>query len=197
MADVSQVTLDGGFVPVKATRKKNPIALGWYPTHVVDCTIATKGVKNKYRAKIYNLKVAVAPEAKNQKFNIKDIAGNEVEVTGEDQIDYEFRGMGVFYFLNPQPGDDFEANPKGNVGYMYLCEALGFDLKEAEVNGEKVIKLPEISKDDIVGLPVMSCIGESRPWIGKDGNSRTSLEVKAFKVWKDAKKKDVLGDIPF
>ena len=53
MADVSQVNLDGGYVPVSATKKKNPIALGWYPCHIVDCTVATKTVKGKHRAKIY------------------------------------------------------------------------------------------------------------------------------------------------
>ena len=105
--------------------------------------------------------------------------------------------MGVFYFLSPQPGDDFEPNPTGNTGYLYMCQALGIDLVESEVNGEKVFKLPELTKDDIVGLPVLACVGESKPWIGRDGISRTSFEVKAYREWKEGKKKDVLDDIPF
>lgn len=197
MADISQLGMNENYVPAKSSRKKNRIATGWYPTHVIDCDINIRAVKEKYKAKIYNLRVAVSPEAKNQTYKIKDIAGNEVEVTGEDYVGYEFRGMGVFYFLIPQPGDDFEHNPGGNVGYMYMCEALGFKLEKAEINGEKVLKLPELSKDDVVGLPVMSCVGEGKPWTARDGSVRTSFEVKAFREWKGAEKKDVLDDIPF
>ena len=46
MADVSQVNLDGGYVPVSETRMKNPVALGWYPCHIVDCQVKTTKVKS-------------------------------------------------------------------------------------------------------------------------------------------------------
>ena len=201
MADISQVNLESGYVPVSATKKKNAVALGWYPCHIVDCTVKTTKVKGKYKAKIYNPVLEVAPEVKTQKFTIKDITGKDMEVTGEDYEGYKFRSMGVFYFLNPQVGDDFEVYPKGNVGYMYFCQAIGKDLPKAtmEIDGHEteVIKLPELSRDDLMGMPLMACIGNSKPWIGKDGLSRTSFEAKAFKPWTDAKKKDVLEDIPF
>ena len=201
MADVSQINLEGGYVPISPTKKKNPLALGWYPCHITDCVIRTTPVKGKYKARIYTPTLEVAPEVKEQKFNIQDIAGNDITVTGEDYEGYKFRAMGVFFFLNPQVGDDFEVNPKGNVGYMHFCEALGFELikSSVEIDGveTEVLKLPELSVDDILGLPVMACIGHSKPWKGRDGNTRTSFEAKAFRVWKDANKKEVLGDIPF
>ena len=197
MANTSQVTLDGSYVPVSATEPKNPIAYGWYPTHIVDWETVVKPIRGKHRARIYNPKLEVAPEVEGFKFNIKDISGNQVEVPGEQYKGKTFRSMGVFYFLSPQPGDDFEPNPTGNTGYLYMCQALGIDLVESEVNGEKVFKLPELTKDDIVGLPVLACVGESKPWIGRDGVSRTSFEVKAYREWKEGKKKDVLDDIPF
>ena len=201
MADVSQVNLDGGYVPVSATKKKNPIALGWYPCHIVDCTVATKTVKGKHRAKIYNPMLEVAPEAKNQTFTVKDISGNDIEVTGEDYIGKSFRSMGIFHFLNPQVGDDFEPNPSGNVGYMRFSEAIGIEMPKAiiEVDGikQEVIKLTELSRDDLLGLPVMACLGESKPWKGRDGALRTSFEMKAYRQWKDSIKKEVLDDIPF
>ena len=197
MADTSQVTLDGSYVPVKATEPKNPIAYGWYPTHIVDCSTVVKTIRNKNRARIYNPMLEVAPEVKDFKFSIKGITGEQVEITGEGYEGKTFRSMGVFYFLTPQPGDDFEAHPTGNTGYLYLCQALGIELAESEVNGEKVFKLPELTKDDLVGLPVLACVGESKPWVGRDGTTRTSFEVKAYREWKEGKKKGVLDDIPF
>ena len=133
MADVSGINLDGGYVPVSETRKKNPVAKGWYPCHVVDCQVKTVKVKGKYKAKIYNPILQVADDVKGLKFTINDIQGNDMEVTGEDYVGYKFRSMGVFYFLNPQVGDDFEVYPKGNVGYMYFCEALGEELTKTKM----------------------------------------------------------------
>ena len=201
MADVSQVNLDGGYVPVSETRKKNPIALGWYPCHITDCQVKTTKIKGKYKAKIYNPILEVADEVKGLKFTVKDIKNNDMEVTGEDYVGYTFRSMGVFYFLNPQVGDDFEVYPKGNVGYMYFCQALGLDLPKVKMDVDgtetEVFKLPELSKDDILGKHLMACIGNSKPWVGRDGLNRTSFEAKAFKVWEGAKTKTVLEDLPF
>ena len=78
MADVSQVSLKGGYIPVSATKKRNPIALGWYPCHIVDCTVSVKAVQNKHKAKIYNPTLEVAPEVKDFKFTTKDISGNDI-----------------------------------------------------------------------------------------------------------------------
>ena len=201
MADMSEINIESGYVPVKDTRKKNPVAKGWYPCHIVDCQIKTVKVKNKYKAKIYNPVVEVADEVKQLKFTIKDIQGNDMQVTGEDYVGYKFRSMGVFYFLNPQVGDDFEVYPKGNVGYMYFCQALGLDLPKVtmEVNGQEteVYKLPELSRDDLLGKPIMGVVGESKPWVGRDGLNRTSMEIKAFKLWENAPTKTVLDDLPF
>ena len=43
----------------------------------------------------------------------------------------------------------------------------------------------------------MSFLGESKPWKGKDGKTRTNLEVRAYRKWEGATKKEVLEDIPF
>ena len=84
---------------------------------------------------------------------------------------------------------------------MYFCQALGLDLPKVdmEVDGNKteVFKLPELSKDDLLGKPLMACIGNSKPWVGRDGLNRTSFEAKAFKVWENAKTKTILEDLPF
>ena len=109
--------------------------------------------------------------------------------------------MGLFYFLSPQVGEDFEPNPAGNVGYMRFCEALGIEMPKTtiEVDGSKqeVIKLTELSRDDLLGLPLMACLCESKPWKGRDGMTRTSFEMKAYRKWEDSTKKEVLDDIPF
>ena len=79
--------------------------------------------------------------------------------------------------------------------------AMGVDMPKVtiEVNGEKqeVYKLTELNKDDLLGLPVMSFLGETRPWKGKDGNMRTNLEVRSYRKWEGGVKKDVLEDIQF
>ena len=201
MADTSQVNLDGGYVPVKAAQPKRQLAQGWYPTHIVDVNILDRPVKGKHRAKIYNLTLEVAPEASASKFTIKDIKGEDVPITGEDYVGKTLRSMGVFYFLTPQIGEDYQANPEGQVGYKRFCDAMGVDMPKATiaVNGEKheVYKLKELHKDDLLGLPVMSFLGESRPWKGKDGKTRTNLEVRAYKKWEGGIRKEVLEDIPF
>ena len=201
MADISQINLNSGYVPVSATQKKNQTALGWYPCHIVECKARTTKIKGKYKAKIYNTVLEVAPAVKNLKFTIQDIKGHDTEITGEDYIGRKFRSMGIFYFLNPQVGDDFEAHPTGNVGYMRFCEAMGIEQEKTtiDIGGKdtEVFKLTELSEDELLGLPVMGCVGKSKPWIGRDGNTRTSFEVKAFRTWTDGGKKDILDDIPF
>lgn len=201
MADVSQINLEGGYVPVKATQQRREIALGWYPCHIVDCNTRTTKIKGKYKGKIYNPVLEVSPEAKDFTFTVKDINGNEVQTTGESAVGKTFRSMGVFYFFNPQVGDDFEANPSGNVGYMRFCEALGVKQEKStiQIDGKdtEVYKLTELSEDEMLGLPVMACLGKSKPWVGRDGNSRTSFEMKAYRNWEDGSKKDVVDDIPF
>ena len=43
----------------------------------------------------------------------------------------------------------------------------------------------------------MAFVDKSKPWVGRDGLNRTSMEAKAFKVWENAKTKTVLEDLPF
>ena len=87
MSDVSQVNLDGGYVPVSATKKKNPIALGWYPCHIVDCTVVTKTVKGKHKAKIYNPTLEVAP------IPVKDVTDCKSKVK-EPTLDVKLKPAG-------------------------------------------------------------------------------------------------------
>ena len=201
MADTSQIDLSGGYVPVNLTQEKKQLAFGWYPTYIVDVKVMDRPVKGKYRAKIYNLILEVANEVKDHKFTIEDIRGEKVEVMGDGYQGKTLRSIGIFYFLTPQIGDDFEANPEGQVNYKRFCDALNINMPKAmiEVNGEQqeVYKLTEISKEDLVGKPVMGFLGESKPWKGKDGKTRTNFEIKAFKPWDNAPQRSVLDEIPF
>ena len=202
MADVSEITLTGSYIDLEdVNEERKQLATGWYPAHIAKCDIATRTVRGKHRAKIYNAHVEVAPEVKDFKFTIESITGEKTEVSGDGYAGKKFRGMGVFYFLTPQPGDEFEPNAKGNAGYMYFCKALGLELKEntIKIDGKdkKVLSLPELNSDDILGKPVLACVGYSKPWRDKEGRERTSFEVKAFKPWPDGRLKDVLEDIPF
>ena len=43
----------------------------------------------------------------------------------------------------------------------------------------------------------MGFLGESKPWKGKDGKTRTNFEIKECKSWDNAPQRNVLDEIPF
>ena len=110
----------------------------------------------------------------------------------------------MFQYLHPSEGDDFEANPGRNRGYSLFCEAVGKKSKlvSVTIDGEKkkVKELPNLTEKDILGIPVIAVINKGKPWTGKDGKTRTSLEVKFVRTWDEGEKITILADgtdIPF
>ena len=183
--------------------KSKRMVPGIYPCHIIKCDVKENiAVRNKYRAKIFNYRVKIHEEAKNHKYEITNIAGAKEQVTGEGYIGYEVRSAGVFNFIAPGPEDSFEPNPSGNKRYLDFVNGLGIECpeKEIEINGEKkVVKvLPNVEEADCLGSPVMAVINYGKPWKDKDGNQRTSLEVKSITQWKEGSTIDVeLEDLPF
>lgn len=212
MADIGSV-LDtpstGGSTYYDESQDTPPVPMpeGNYPAHVIDCETATRPVRGKHRAVIYNLKVKVAKEAGDMEYDGVDMEGNKVTVNGSKYVGRELRSAGIFKFLHPTDDDDFESNPGGNRGYMSFCEAFGFEPKqvEVEINGQKtsVKEIPDVTADDLVGKPVMVVVRKGKPWTSeRDGKTRTPLEAKYFNVWNEGaelsdKELDDDDDLPF
>jgi len=159
-----------------------------YPAHIVKVETAERTVKSKYKALIYNCTVKLADACSTKMFNCRDATGKNVEAKGSDFVGREIRSIGVFQFLHPTGDDTFEANPGGNRRYLQFCEAIGKPAKVTSVtiDGEKrkVKELPNLSENDILGVPITAVIKNSKPWVSeRDGKSRTSLEVKWFEPW--------------
>ena len=103
-------------------------------------------------------------------------------------------------FLNPQPGDTFEANNGANEKYLRFCETIKVNCPEVEVeiDGEKrmVKQFPELSDSEILGSPIMGYVDIQE--YTKDGEKKISYKVKDFSEWLEGKKRDFeLDDVPF
>ena len=173
------------------------VAKQLYPSHITECKVAEVSVKGKYKAKVFNFFVEIAEEVKDLTFN-DPLKG---EVKGNSFVGRRVKGGGVFFFLNPSEGDKFEANAGGNDKYLHFCESVGVECPEIEVDidGEKkmVKTLPELEASDIVGKPIMSYI-DTAPWKDKQGNQRSSMNVKNFDKWSDGEIRDLeMEDLPF
>ena len=173
------------------------VAKQLYPSHITECKVAEVSVRKKYKAKVFNFFVEIAKEVKSLTF--ADASGKEVK--GDSFAGRRVKGGGVFFFLNPSEGDDFEANPGGNDKYLHFCESIGIECPEVEVeiDGEKrmVKTLPELEASDIIGKPMMSYI-DLAPWKDKEGNQRSSMNVKNFDKWSNGETRDLeMEDLPF
>ena len=190
MADIGNI-LDGPdtggvtFYDPSQDKPSVPMPEGQYPAHVIEVKTATRDVKGKYKALIFNIRVRIAPKSDSHR---------------------EMRSNGIFKFLHPSDDDEFESNPGGNKGYSNFCVCVGKEpqTKEIEMNGEMVSvkELPDLKEEDIMGKPVMAVIGRGKPWKSdRDGKVRTSLEVKWFRTWADGEAIDVDDakddDLPF
>ena len=159
---------------------------------------------------ISNLKPEVgALKIKGISFDSRSIKKGDLFVSikgkkfdGNNYIGREVRSSGIFFFIAPDVGDDFEANPGGNRKYMDTVMALGVNCPDVEVDidGEKkmVKSLPHLDTNDFLGVPVLATIGLGKPWKGTDGVERKSFEVKTIDKWEEGEKVDVeLEDLPF
>ena len=173
------------------------VAKQLYPSHITECKVAEVAVRKKYKAKVFNFYVEIADAVKELTFT--NNSGKEIK--GTSFAGRRVKGGGVFFFLNPTDGDDFEANPGGNDKYLHFCESIGIECPEVEVDidGEKrmVKTLPELQVDDLIGKPLMSYI-DVAPWKDKEGNQKFSMNVKNFDKWTEGDSRDMaMEDLPF
>ena len=205
MSSINEVASSAGVVnyfdPSKE-QSKTRLAAGVYPAHIIKCDKATRSVRNKYKADIYNFRIKIDKSVAGRTYQIEDIDGKMKQVDGNNYIGREVRSSGIFFFISPDVGDDFEANPGGNRKYMDTVMALGVNCPDVEVDidGEKkmVKSLPHLDTNDFLGVPVLATIGLGKPWKGTDGVERKSFEVKTIDKWEEGEKVDVeLEDLPF
>ena len=183
------------------------MAEGNYPVNVINVETVKRRVKGKYEALIYNLTFRVA-DADTSELDAVDFDGNSCKVKTSHFAGREYRGQGIFKFLEPNGTDDFEANPSGNKGYANLCQVLEMEGSPAtiKIDGKDVTvkELPDLKEDDILGKPVMASIKKGKPWTSdRDGITRFPYEVKWLSKWDGPSidlDKEVLNskdDIPF
>jgi len=185
-------------------KKTTRLASGVYPCHVIECESKTieKKIKGKYKAMVFNYKVEVHESVSGKVYHIQDIDGSMKEVPGSDYIGRVIKSAGIFFFLTPDVGDDFEANSGGNKRYMDTAIALGVDCPEIEivVDGKRrmVKTLPNLTKANFIGKPVMASVDMGRSYTDKNGIERFPFEVKSIEQWNEGETRDVEVEVlPF
>ena len=174
---------------------KRPLTKGEYLGHIKD--VSTREVSfNGYKATVYNYWVEVAKE--NEKMNYS-FQGEFYD--GSDYVGRNIKGLGVFKFLTPKEGDDFEANPSGNDKYLLFCKSIGVEIKkeERDMGGKKVTVeiMPSLSEDDINGRPVTAVVGRGKPYTNKNGKEIKPWQAKFVKSWDEGEVRDFNEEIPF
>ena len=188
------------FIPDNDKKKTNtdwkrPLATGDYLGHIKD--VETKEVSFKgYKATVYNYWVKVAEGNEAQTYTFQD-----EEYSGKEYAGRNIKGLGVFKFLTPKEGDDFEANPSGNDKYLMFCKTLGVEIKkeDREIDGKKVTVeiMPSLSEDDINGRPVVAVVDRGKPYTNKQGKEIKPWQVKFVKSWDEGEIRDFSEEIPF
>ena len=202
MTEVAGATKVNHYFDPSQEQSKTRLAQGVYPGHIIKCDSVVRPVKNKHKARIFNYRIKVDKSVASRHYQIEDIDGTMKDVDASNYTGREIRSQGVFFFLTPDVGDDFEANPGGNRKFMETVEALGVSCPEIEidVDGEKrmVKTLPDLHESAFLGVPVLANVGLGRPWKGTDGVERQSFEVKSINTWEEGTKVDVeASELPF
>ena len=174
---------------------KRPLTEGEYLGHIKD--VSTREVSFKgYKATVYNYFVEVAKENEIMKYTFRD-----EEYSGSEYSGRNLKGLGVFKFLTPKEGDDFEANPSGNDKYLLFCKSIGAAIKkeERDIGGEKVTVeiMPSLSEEDINGRPIIAVVDKGKPYTNKNGKEIKPWQAKFVKAWDDGEVKDFTEEIPF
>ena len=201
MSEVASSSVVNYFDPSLEQSKARLVA-GVYPAHIVKCDKVNRPVKGKYKADIYNFRIKVHESVSERTYPVEEIDGSIKHIDGNNYAGREVRSIGIFFFITPEVGDDFEANPGGNRKYMEVVMSLGIKCPEIEVDvdGEKkkVKSLPHLETNAFLGVPVLATIGLCKPWKGTDGIERQSFEVKSIDKWEGGEKVDVeLEELPF
>lgn len=186
--------------------KKARLVEGEYLGHIVNARSIVRPVRNTYQARIYNYDVVVATENQGMKYQYEDIAGKHVDITGGQFVDRKLIAKGVFQFLDPKEGDDFQGNPTDNWRYSAFCDALGITPKEETrtIDGkETTVKLlPTLTDDDMNGKPVKAVLKKvDDEWTNNKGETMNySWRVLFVRKWEQGhtKKMEVnMDDLPF
>ena len=174
---------------------KRPLNEGEYLGHLKDITTREVSFKG-YKATVYNYFFEVAKENGIKSYTFKD-----EEYSGSEYVGRTIKGSGVFKFLTPKEGDDFEANPSGNDKYLLFCKSIGIPVKqeEREIDGKKIKVeiMPSLSEEDIVGKPAIGVVGRGKPYTNKNGKEIKPWYVKFVKSWDEGEIKDFTEEIPF
>ena len=182
---------------------KTPLVSGDYLGHIVQVNSKVVDVlKGKYKARVYDYFVEVAPENVENKYTYTRYDDDKVvDTDGSAYIGYKFKGS-IFKYLEPGKDDKFEARSEFNKYYLWFCEACGIECPTVttKIDGEEmeVKSLPVINMEELVGTPVQAVIGKGKTWVDSDGKERTPWVVKFVRNWKNGKKKEIGDeDIPF
>ena len=186
---------DSGGTKKQNSDWKRPLNEGEYLCHIKD--VSTREVSfNGYKATVYNYWVEVAEGNKVMRYTFKDD-----NYDGEDYIGRNIKGLGIFKFLTPKEGDDFQANPSGNDKYLLFCKSIGFEVKREErvLDGKKINVeiMPSLSEDDINGRPVTAVVGRGKPYTNKQGKEVNPWQVKFVKSWDEGEIRNFNEEIPF
>ena len=185
-----------------------PSLEGEYLGHITDVQTRLVEFKN-YKARVYNLKFTVAEENKSmeyQKGYWKE--GKFIDlgkITGECYAGRVFRSIGIFRFLEPGEGDEFESNSAGNKNYLSLCSAVAKEptMVTQTIDGKEIElkELPSLNEADLMGVPVKAAVRKGKEYQDKKGKTRNYLDVKWVMKWEEGSKIDVKDtkndEIPF
>ena len=189
---INEVSLYKPSTDKKDGDKWVPFNDGDYYGHIVNTDSRIVDVQGKYRARVYNYALRVAP--KNSDMEYKGVFGKEY-------VGRTIWAKGVFRFLEPGNGDPFESNSEGNKSYYYFCQAIGLKCKDItkEIDGEQVTfkELPNLATNNMEGQPVIAVCGYGKPYINKDSKEVTPFQVRYVKEWPKGKVLKDDENIPF
>ena len=198
MASVNEINIGGSsnmnYYDPKEGEKNKYVSLipkQLYPCHAVSMTSREVTVKTKYKARVFNIQYEIAPECAGLTFD-----SDQGQVSGDNFVGKKLYANGIFMFLNPGVGDNFEANNGGNETYQKFCEAIKVSCpeKELEIDGEKrMVKImPDLTEADVIGSPIMAYVDKEE--YTKDGETKTAVKVKFVSEWAEGEKID---NLPF
>ena len=188
------------------TTTRQGLVEGEYLGHITNARSIVRPVLGKFKARIYNFDIIVADENTNLKYQHEDINGKHIEITGEQFVGKKLIAKGVFKFLDPQEGDDFEGNSAENQKYFRFCETLGVtpnDTTQMIDGKETTVKmLPVLTEDDMVGRPVTAVLRKVKDeWTNNKGEKmHYSWRVSYVKPWTEGKLREMKvnkDDLPF
>ena len=189
------------FIPDNEKKKeqnsdwRRPFVEGEYLCHIKDVSMSEVSFKG-FKATVYNYWVEVAKENGINSYSFRD-----EEYSGSEYVGRSIKASGVFKFLTPKEGDDFEANPSGNDKYLWFCKSIGAEVKKEKrvIDGDEVTVeiMPDVAEEDIVGRPVTAVVGKGKPYTNKNGKEIKPWVSKFVRAWDGGKIKDFTEEIPF